>query len=90
MDEEYEAFHKILIDFAANIGKPDPKEYIESGGWKARQGGNGLDFSKNAVVSFKPCALEENTLNFDLNKPIDETLYELFIYLSHIINSAVI
>ena len=78
MDDEYEAFHKILIDFATNIGKPDPKDYIESGGWKARQGGNGLDFSKNAVVSFKPCALEENTLNFDLNKPIDSTLYELF------------
>lgn len=78
MDEEYEAFHKILIDFATNIGKPDPKEYIESGGWKARQGGNGLDFSKNAVVSFKPCALEENTFNFELNRPIDDMLYELF------------
>ncbi len=78
MNEEYDAFHKILLDFAKNIGKPDPKDYIDSGGWKARQGGNGLDFSKNAVVSFKPCALEENTLNFELNKPIDSTLFELF------------
>ncbi len=78
MDEEYEIFHKILIDFATKIGKPDPKDYINSGGWKARQGGNGLDFSKNVIVSFKPCALEENTLNFELNRPIDNMLYELF------------
>ena len=34
--------------------------------------------SKNAVVSFAPCALEENTYNFALSKPIDESLYTLF------------
>lgn len=78
MDEEYTTFHNILIDFAKQVGKPDPEEYVSSGGWKARQGGNGLEYSKNAVVSFKPCALEENTLNFDLNKPITPTIYELF------------
>ena len=78
MNEEYTTFHDILIDFAKQVGKPDPEEYVRSGGWKARQGGNGLEYSKNAVVSFKPCALEENTLNFDLNKPITPTIYELF------------
>lgn len=78
MKDEYEEFHDILIDFAKQIDKPDPDEYISSGGWKARQGGNGLEFSKNAVLSFKPCALEENAFNFELNKPINETLYELF------------
>lgn len=78
MNEEYTNFHNILIDFAKQVGKPDPEEYVSSGGWKARQGGNGLEYSKNAVVSFKPCALEENTLNFDLNKPITPTVYELF------------
>ena len=78
MNEEYTTFHNILIDFAKQVGKPDPEEYVSSGGWKARQGGNGLEYSKNAVVSFKPCALEENTLNFDLNKPITPTIYELF------------
>ena len=78
MQEEYEKFHDILIKFAEQIGKPDPKEYISSGGWKARQGGNGLKFSSNAVLSFKPCVLEENAYNFELNKPINETLYELF------------
>lgn len=40
MNEKYEKFHKILINFAKEIRKPDPEEYINSGGWKARQGGN--------------------------------------------------
>ena len=78
MEDEYIKFHDILLDFAAQIGKPDPKEYISSGGWKARQGGNGLNYSENAILSFKPCVLEENAFNFDLNKPINDTLYELF------------
>lgn len=78
MNKEYTEFHKILIDFAKQVGKPDPEEYVSTGGWKARQGGNGLDYSKNAIVSFKPCVLEENTLNFELNRSITTTLYELF------------
>ena len=78
MTEEYNEFHKILLEFAKNIGKPDPDEYISSGGWKARQGGNGLSFSKNAIVEFKPCVLIENTLNFELSKNVDNSLYELF------------
>ena len=78
MNKEYTEFHKILLNFSKQVGKPDPEDYVKSGGWKARQGGNGLDYSKNAVISFKPCALEENTLNFELNKPITDTIYELF------------
>ncbi len=78
MPEMYEEFKEILIQFATSIGKPDPIEYVEQGGWKARQGGNGLEFSKNAIIEFKPCVLTENTLNFELSKEIDENLYELF------------
>lgn len=78
MKEQYDIFHDILLNFAKQIGKPDPCEYISSGGWKARQGGNGLNYSSNAILSFKPCVLEENAYNFELNKPIDDTLYELF------------
>ena len=78
MEDEYNKFHEILLDFAEQIGKPDPKEYISSGGWKARQGGNGLNYSSNAILSFKPCVLEENAYNFELNKAIDNMLYELF------------
>lgn len=78
MPEMYYEFRTILVDFAKNIGKPDPEEYVKDGGWKARQGGNGLEYSKNAIVEFKPCALIENTINFELNKEINDNLYELF------------
>ena len=78
MNDEYKKFYSILYDFAKKVGKPDWKEYVDEGHWKARQGGNGLDYSNNAVISFKPCALEENAYNFNLTRPIDETLYTLF------------
>lgn len=78
MNDKYNEFRKILYEFAQKIGKPDWKNYIDDGEWKKRQGGNGLEISKKSVVSFKPCALEENTYNFDLTKPITEDLYKFF------------
>lgn len=79
MNEKYIILKNILYNFAKKIGKPDWKVYIDDGEWKKRQGGNGLEISKKSVVSFKPCALEENTYNFDLTKPITEELYKFFI-----------
>ena len=78
MKEEYDRFYKMLIDFATKIGKKDPKEYIDDNGWKKRQGGNGLEYSKNVVVDFKPCVLEEHAYNFTLNRELEENFYELF------------
>lgn len=78
MKAKYDNFRNILVDFAKNIGKPDPEEYVDNGGWKARQGGNGLNYSKNAIVEYKPCVLYENAINFDLTKDIDDNLYQLF------------
>ena len=78
MNKEHEIFYEHLYSFAKKIGKEDWKEYIDEGKWKARQGGNGLAASKNTIVSFKPCVLEENSINFDLTRPIDETLYTFF------------
>lgn len=78
MPDEYNKFHAMLYDFAKKVGKSDWKDYIDSGNWKARQGGNGLEHSKNAVVTYKPCALDENTINYELSKPIDENLYTFF------------
>lgn len=78
MNEKFNHFRDILYSFARRIGKPDWKVYIDDGEWKKRQGGNGLDISKKSVVSFKPCALEENTYNFDLTKPISEEIYKFF------------
>ena len=76
--EQSKKWHDYLVDFAKRLGKPDPEDYVNEGKWKARQGGNGLEFSKNGVVTFEPCVLQENTLNFELLRPISEELYELF------------
>ena len=78
MHEEYVKFYNILYAFAKKVGKDDWKNYVDDGKWKARQGGNGLRMSENAVVSFAPCALEDNAYNFTLPRPIDDMLYTLF------------
>lgn len=78
MPEEFKTFQELLYDFARSVGKPDWKEYVDTGKWKARQGGNGLEMGKNTVVSFKPCAFDEKAINFELQRPIDERLYTLF------------
>lgn len=78
MYEQYEKWRTLLIDFAKQIGKPDPEEYIDGGNWKARQGGNGLDIAQKSIVSFEPCATEDNAFNYELQRPITEEFYELF------------
>lgn len=78
MSEEYKKWKNLLYTFAKKVGKEDWKEYVDEGNWKARQGGNGLEYSKNAVVSFKPCVLEADAYNFDLSRPISDDLYTLF------------
>lgn len=79
MNDEYKKFTDILYDFAKKTGKTNIKEYVEAGEWKKRQGGIGINISKNTVVSYKPCVLEENTFNYNLKRPISEKLYVLFI-----------
>lgn len=84
MYDQYVHWHNLLVDFAKQIGKPDPEDYINDGGWKARQGGNGLAAAQTSVVSFEPCATDENAFNYDLQIPISEELYELFKPFGHI------
>ena len=78
MYDQYEHWHSLLVNFAQKIGKPDPEEYINEGGWKARQGGNGLEAAQTSVVSFEPCATDDKAFNYELQRPITEELYELF------------
>lgn len=78
MNNEYKNFKEILYRFAKKVGKEDWKQYVDDGKWKARQGGNGLDHSKNAVVIFKPCTFDESSINFSLTKEISDDLYTLF------------
>lgn len=76
--EDFYRFRGMLVDNAVKIGKPDPEEYVDSGAWKAKQGGDGIEYRKKQAISFEPCATEENTFNYELQKPIDKNLYELF------------
>ena len=78
MPEQYNRFRNILLDFAIKMGKEDPEEYVSNGGWKARQGGAGIELSKNVAISFKPCATDAKSFNYVLNKPISDDLYEFF------------
>ncbi|MBS6022520.1 MAG: phosphoadenosine phosphosulfate reductase family protein [Paeniclostridium sordellii] len=75
--ERYKEWQNILVDFAKKIGKPDPEDYISEGGWKARQGGNGLDVSRTRLSS-EVCTTQENAKVYILKRPIEHQLYELF------------
>jgi len=78
MPKQSTEFRNMLIKFAKSVGKPDAEHYVDGGYWKARQGGNGVAYAQKSVVDFKPCAVEENAVNFELQRPITEELYELF------------
>jgi phosphoadenosine phosphosulfate reductase len=78
MPEQSKKWRSFLIEFAKKIGKPDPEVYIDTGKWKARQGGNGIEAAKNVKVKFSNCTAEENAKIYKLIKPIDECFYELF------------
>ena len=78
MPELYEKFYGILLNFAKKMGKTDPEEYVTSGGWKARQGGAGIELSKNVAIDFKPCATDALSFNYSLNRPISKEMYEFF------------
>lgn len=79
MPEQSKKWHDFLIDFAKRIGKPDPEVYIDTGKWKARQGGNGIESAKDVKVKFSNCTAEDNAKIYQLVKPLENSFYELFI-----------
>lgn len=78
MPEQSKRFDSMLMNFAKKMGKEDPEGYVKSGGWKARQGGAGMELSKNVAIDFKPCATDTKSFNYVLNAPISPRLYEFF------------
>lgn len=78
MPEDSSHFYDILLRFAKKMKKDDPEDYVKSGGWKSRQGGAGIERSKDVPIDFKPCAVDEYSFQYVLNRPITEELYELF------------
>ena len=73
-----------LIDFAQRIGKPDPEEYIESRGWVKRFGGAGLP-NRFSGLEAKPCGDMANTIQIDIDRPVNVELEEFLKPLGKII-----
>ncbi len=78
MPEQSKKWHDFLIAFAKKIGKPDPEIYIDTGKWKARQGGNGIEAAKDVKVKFSNCTAEDNAKIYQLVRPLEDCFYELF------------
>lgn len=79
MPEESKKWREFLIDFAKKIGKPDPEVYVDSGKWKARQGGNGLAAAGDVKIKFTNCTAEEHAKIYRLVRPFDDELIGMFV-----------
>ena len=76
--EQYDKWHKFLVDFAKRIGKPDALEYINTGKWKARQGGAGLDSSATKINAQDCIGKNETAKTYQLTRAINDDFFELF------------
>lgn len=72
MPEKSREWRDFLIDFAKKIGKPDAEEYVDSGAWKARQGGNGLRAAGDIKIRFTNCTTEDHAKIYRLVRPMDD------------------
>lgn len=76
---ESKNWRNFLVEFAKKIGKPDPEIYVDSGKWKARQGGNGLISANDVKLKFTNCTTEENAKIYQLTKPFSDEFINLFV-----------
>ena len=79
MPEESKKWREFLVDFAKKIGKPDPEVYVDTGKWKARQGGNGLSSANDVKIRFTNCTAEEHAKIYRLVRPFDDELVGMFV-----------
>ena len=79
MPERSKQWRDFLIRFAKKVGKPDPDEYVDSGAWKARQGGNGLAAADDVKIKFTNCTAEDHAKNYRLVRPFDDELVNMFV-----------
>ncbi|MCR0417543.1 phosphoadenosine phosphosulfate reductase family protein [[Clostridium] innocuum] len=78
MPEQSKKWRTFLISFAKKIGKPDAEVYVDSGKWKARQGGNGLPSAGDVKIRFTNCTAEEHAKIYRLVREFDEELVGMF------------
>lgn len=72
MTEQYIKWRNFLIMFAKRIGKPDPEVYVDTGKWKARQGGNGVKAAEDVKIRYANCTSEEHAKIYKLIRPMDD------------------
>lgn len=78
MPEQSKNWRDFLIEFAKRIGKLDAEIYVDSGKWKARQGGNGLAAAGDVKLKFTNCTTEEHAKIYRLIRPFDDELIGMF------------
>lgn len=79
MPEESRRWRDFLVNFARDIGKQDPEVYVDTGKWKARQGGNGLPSAGDVKIRFTNCTSEEHAKIYRLVRPFDDELIGMFV-----------
>lgn len=53
--------------------------YVDSGKWKARQGGNGLPSAGDVKIRFTNCTTEDHAKIYRLVRPFDDELVGMFV-----------
>jgi len=79
MPDQSKEWRDKLIEFAKKVGKPDPEVYVDTGAWKARQGGNGVAAASEIKIKYSNCTTEDNAKIYQLNKPLSEEFYNMLI-----------
>ena len=79
MPEQSAGWRNFLIDFAKRIGKPDAEVYVDTGKWKARQGGNGVVASEDVKIKFTNCTAEDNAKIYELHRPYNDDFLGLLL-----------
>ena len=79
MPEQSKKWRNFLIDFAKRIGKEDAEVYVDTGKWKARQGGNGLRAAGDVKIKFTNCTTEEHAKIYRLVRQFDDELVGMFV-----------
>lgn len=78
MPEQSKKWRSFLIDFAKKVGKEDAEVYVDTGKWKARQGGNGLAAAGDVKIKFTNCTTEEHAKIYRLVREFDDELIGMF------------
>ena len=79
MSNQSEKWRNFLVDFARQIGKPDAEEYVDSGKWKARQGGNGVAAAEDVKLKFTNCTSEEHSKIYQLTRVFDQSFLNMLV-----------